>query len=88
MIEQPGKKRVLGRKLIKILPQRGHTTGYYMARVILEHETKRNLVKCVGNPFQFIILYNEAAVKSRGKYQTFSKKSINFLRELAAKYSI
>ena len=73
--------------ILRHLPQRGHTTGYYMSMVILEIENKDRLVKCVGNPFEFIFLYNQAAKKSKGKYPQFSKNSIELLQKVYRKCS-
>ena len=78
----------LGKELLRHLPQRGHTTGYYMARVILELENKQKLVQCVGNPFKFILLYNSAARKSNGQYPVFSQESIKFINKLYTKCAL
>ena len=77
----------LGNKILRHLPQRGHTTGYYMARVILERENRKKLVDCVGNPIEFILIYNDAAKKSNGKYPTFSRESIQYLTKIYSKCS-
>ena len=81
----PSSKNQLGSKLFSMLPQRGHTTGYFMASLILEHFSKRELTACVGNPFKFFNLYNKAA-KIYGRYPYFSKKSIKLLNKLKSKY--
>ena len=86
--ENKNRKAHLGKKIMSILPQRGHTTGYYMAHVILEFQKKRKLVNCVGNPFEFILLYNESAKKSRGKYPQFSQNSILLIESLYGKYRL
>jgi len=88
LIKNPKQKSQIGRKILNSLPQRGHTTGYFMARMILEKFSKRELAKCVGNPFDFILLYNRAALKSSGRYPSFSNESINFIKTLKSKYSI
>ena len=77
----------LANSILRHLPQRGHTTGYYMARVILERENKKKLVDCVGNPIEFILIYNDAAKKSNGKYPTFSRESIQYLNKIYSKCS-
>jgi hypothetical protein len=71
-----------------MLPQRGHTTGYFMARLILEHFTVKELVKCVGNPFEFILLYNKASIKSGRKYPGFSEETIKYLTGMYNKYKL
>jgi hypothetical protein len=85
--KHPEQISIIGRKIFDNLPQRGHTTGYFMARLILEKFSKRDLVKCVGNPFEFILLYSKAAIQSKGKYPHFSTESIKFLNNLNNKYS-
>lgn len=83
----PNEKTKIGKDVYSVLPQRGHTTGYYMARVILEEIGKRKLVRTVGNPFDFILLYNQSAKKSKGKYPKLSDESVKFLEILKQKYS-
>lgn len=85
IFNNPEKKKILGRKLFSLLPQRGHTTGYFMASLILEHSSKNKLVSCVGNPFKFFKLYNKAA-KINGMYPNFSEKSVRLLSSLGDKY--
>lgn len=79
--------KVIGRNILEVLPQQGHTTGYFMASLILEKEGKNEIVKCVGNPFKFIHLYNSAAKKSNNRYPQFSNKSIENLEILEKKFS-
>lgn len=84
--EESGDKRKLGRKLRSLLPQKGHTTGYFMASLILETLGKKVLVNTVGNPFDFFLLYNKAA-KIKGRYPYFSKASVNFIKSLKYQYN-
>jgi uncharacterized protein YjaZ len=84
----PNQNKAQGKIIFSYLPQRGHTTGYFMARLILEKFSKKDLANCVGNPFEFILLYNKAAKKSGGRYPGFSDESIVLLNQLNDKYSI
>ena len=86
--KNPNNKIYLGRKILNILPQRGHTTGYFMARQILEHFSKKELTKCVGNPFKFVLLYNDAIEKSGGKYPGFSDDTIEIINDMENKYNL
>ncbi len=88
MVKDPKDKRYLGRKILNILPQRGHTTGYFMARQILEHFSNKELTKCVGNPFKFVLLYNDAVHKSGSKYPGFSDDTIKIINEMANNYKL
>lgn len=87
VFNNPSKKGQLGSKLLSLLPQRGHTTGYFMASLILEHFNKRELVSCVGNPFKFFLLYNKAA-KINGRYPYFSNDAIKMINKLSDQYII
>ena len=84
----PEKKRYYSNKIFNMLPQRGHTTGYFMARQILEHYSKKELNKCVGNPFEFVLLYNKAVKKAGSKYPKFSDITIQIIEEMADKYKL
>jgi len=83
----PKRKETLGRQLFSLLPQRGHTTGYFMASLILEHTSKSQLASCVGNPFMFFKLYSKAA-KINGRYPSFSNEALKLLDKLSDKYVI
>jgi len=82
----PSQGETLGLELKKILPQSGHPTGYYMAKTILEQKGKGELIKGVGNPFEFIELYQRAATKRGRKTALFSEKTLEFIRNLEKKY--
>lgn len=86
--KNPSQIKNYGQKIWQTLPQRGHTTGYYMARLILEKLSKRELVDCVGDPFKFILKYNKAAKKAGGRYPIFSDASIKVINGLSQKYSL
>ena len=86
--KNPKNKKYLGSKILNMLPQRGHTTGYFMARLILEKFSSRELVKCVGNPFEFFLLYNKASIKSGRKYPGFSDETVSILHEMSVKYKL
>ncbi|MCW8850089.1 MAG: hypothetical protein OQJ81_08955 [Melioribacteraceae bacterium] len=88
ILKNPQNKKYYANKILNMLPQRGHTTGYFMARLILEHFSNKELVKCVGNPFEFILLYDKASIKSGSKYPGFSDESIKLLTEMYAKYRL
>jgi hypothetical protein len=77
----------LGRQLQSFVPQSGHPTGFFMARVILRQHGKEALVRAVRNPFQFFSLYNDAARKN-GRAPVFSVQAIRFIKMLEDKYKI
>lgn len=79
------RRRLLGSKMLNLLPQKGHTTGYFMASLILEQLGKRKLIACLGNPFKFILTYNSAAKLSR-RYPAFSYKALETIKEFENKY--
>ena len=77
----------LGRQLRSFIPQSGHPTGFFMARVIVRQYGKEAVVKIVRNPFKFFYLYNEAARKS-GQAPVLSDQAVNFIKTLESKYAI
>lgn len=88
LYKNPDKIAIVGSKILNVLPQRGHTTGYFMARLILKEYGTAKLTRCVGNPFEFMLLYNNAARKSSGKYPALSDTSVKYLTELNQNYSL
>ncbi len=84
----PTSTREAGIQLSQTLPEKGHSTGYFMASLILEKIGKDELVKCVGSPFKFIKLYNKAAKLSSGLYPSFSDSALKVIDLLIAKYSL
>lgn len=86
--KNPNETAIIGDKIFNVLPQRGHTTGYFMARLILEEYGTRKLTRTVGNPFEFLLLYSNAARKSGGIYPAFSDTSVKYIMELNQKYSL
>ena len=58
----------------------GHEMGNYMAKVALERFGKEELVETVGNPFDFIGLYEKAAAGTA--QPCFSARSIRTIRNL------
>ncbi len=77
----------LGRQLQSFIPQSGHPTGFFMARIIVSQFGKEALVKIVRNPFKFFYLYNEAARKDR-QAPVLSDQAIDFIKTLESKYAI
>jgi hypothetical protein len=76
----------LARQLRSFVPQSGHPTGFFMARVIVDQFGQEALVRIVRNPFKFFYLYNEAARKD-GQVPFFSDQSIDFIKGLESKYA-
>ena len=83
--KNPNLRNRLGNKLLNLLPEKGHTTGYFMASLILQEFGKDRLVKCLGNPFKFIRTYNNAA-KISNRYPYFSTLSMKVIDEFGNKY--
>jgi hypothetical protein len=74
-----------GKQLQSFIPQSGHPTGFYMARMIEEELGTDAIVNVVRNPFRFLYLYNEAAEKN-GSAPVFSSRALTFVRSLEKKY--
>lgn len=86
MEDRPEAVGELGKELVKLIPQSGHPTGFYMTNIILGQFGKKPLVDVVRNPFKFFYLYNEAAKKDK-RGLIFSEKSIRFIESLERKYA-
>lgn len=84
--QDQNKKFTYSRKFQNLLPELGHTTGYFMSSLILQEFSRNDLVKCVGNPFRFIKLYDKAAKMTSGNYPGFSDKALKIINELERKY--
>lgn len=84
--QDQSKKFLYSRKFQNLLPELGHTTGYFMSSLILQKFSRNDLVKCVGNPFRFIKLYDKAAKLSSGNYPGLSDKALEAINELERKY--
>ena len=84
----PDQKEALSLQLKKSIPWSGHPTGFYMAGKILEQNGKAALISDIGNPFRFIELYQDAALKNGRGIPIFSTKALDLVRRLANKYTI
>lgn len=84
---QSGYLNSISEELRKSIPLSGHPTGYFMTKVIIENLGKRELLKNIGNPFQFLRLYNQVALNHPEGYPTFSEKSLELINNLELKYS-
>lgn len=80
-------KKELATAIAESAPMSGHPMGYFMAKTILEYESKESLVKQIGNPFAFFNRYQEAAKKSNGQKPVFSDNSIDLIKYLELKYT-
>ncbi len=64
----------------------GHNPGYYMTDIIVRNGYKKQLLKQIQNPFQFIYLYNKAAKKDKAKPHVFGKEAVEYVREMEGRY--
>jgi hypothetical protein len=64
----------------------GHNPGYYMADIIVKSGYRKELIKNIQNPFQYIILYNKAAKKDKLDPPLFSDVTIDYIKQLEKKY--
>ncbi|MFZ4929703.1 DUF5700 domain-containing putative Zn-dependent protease [Chryseobacterium sp. Mn2064] len=63
----------------------GHIPGYYMADIIEKGGYKKQLVKHIEDPFQFVYLYNKASQKVKGAY-ILSEPTMDLIENLNQKY--
>lgn len=86
MPDEPKQRRALGQQLRRALPRSGHPTGYFMAETIVAALGRDALIGTIPNPFAFFPLYDEAARKKGGDTPRFSKKALDFVASLEARY--
>ncbi|TFG08047.1 hypothetical protein EU538_07790 [Candidatus Thorarchaeota archaeon] len=51
----------MGKSIREILPLGGHPIGYFMSNIISKANLSVEMIESVGNPFEFIRLYNKAS---------------------------
>jgi uncharacterized protein YjaZ len=66
-------------------PLSGHPMGYFMAKKIMEHQSKESLLEDIGNPFAFLQRYQAAAIADDSA-PVFSNESMELIAKLEAKY--
>jgi Putative zinc dependent peptidase (DUF5700) len=64
----------------------GHNPGYYMADVIQRNGFFGDLREHIGDPFYFLMLYDEASKRDKNVSFKFSKESIKYAKLLQKKY--
>ncbi|WP_236850461.1 DUF5700 domain-containing putative Zn-dependent protease [Chryseobacterium sp. MEBOG07] len=72
-------------KLINTGNTSGHVPGCYMSAIIDKAGFKKDLIKHVEDPFQFVYLYDKASKKDKDAY-VLSATTMNLVRELDKKY--
>jgi hypothetical protein len=77
----------LGKQLRSLIPQSGHPTGFFMAKVICKQYDQEALVRIVRSPFKFFYLYNDAAKKD-GQAPVLSDRAIDFIEMLENRYAV
>jgi hypothetical protein len=74
----------IGRRVREILPLSGHPIGYFMSNIISEASFTAEMIESVGNPFEFIRLYDRAR-ETREK-SVLSEATTDLLGELEDRY--
>ncbi|KFF26533.1 DUF5700 domain-containing putative Zn-dependent protease [Chryseobacterium vrystaatense] len=72
-------------KLINVGNTSGHVPGCYMSAIIEKAGYKKELIKHIEDPFQFVYLYDKASKKDKDAY-ILSPTTMNLVRELDKKY--
>lgn len=72
-------------KLIDSWNTSGHIPGYYMANIIEKNGLKKDLIKNIHDPFEFVYLYEKASENDPDAYR-FSPATINSIKDLDSKY--
>jgi hypothetical protein len=84
---QTGELQSISDEIIESVPMSGHPTGYFMARAIIAKLEKEELLRNMGNPFEFFRLYNRVARAHDDLYPMFSEEAMNVIDRLEEKYS-
>lgn len=63
----------------------GHIPGFYMAEVIKRNGYQKQFIEACENPFNIFYLYNKAAEIDPEKPYTYSKETIEYLKNLEKK---
>ena len=63
----------------------GHIPGFYMAEVIKRNGYEKPLIEGCENPFNIFYLYNKAAENDPKKPFSYSKETIEYLKNLEKK---
>jgi hypothetical protein len=72
-------------KLINYWNTSGHVPGFYMSNIIEKGGYKKELIKHVYDPFEFVYLYDKASRKNKDAY-VLSSSTMDLVRELDKKY--
>ncbi|ASK28729.1 hypothetical protein CEY12_00755 [Chryseobacterium sp. T16E-39] len=72
-------------KLINSWSTSGHIPGYYMANIIEKGGYKKELIKHIEDPFEFVYLYDKASKKVKDAY-ILSATTMDLIHELDKKY--
>lgn len=72
-------------KLINNGNTSGHIPGYYMSDIIEKGGYKKQLIKHVDDPFEFVYLYDKASRKYKNAY-VLSATTVELVHELDKKY--
>lgn len=72
-------------KLINIGNTSGHVPGCYMSSIIEKGGYKKELIKHVEDPFEFVYLYDKASKKDKNAY-VLSATTMDIVRELDKRY--
>ncbi|WP_312177159.1 DUF5700 domain-containing putative Zn-dependent protease [Chryseobacterium sp.] len=72
-------------KLFKGWNTSGHIPGYYMANIIEKAGYKKQLIKHIEDPFNFVYLYNKSAKRTKDAY-VISDQTITVIEDLDKKY--
>lgn len=79
-------KTNLADQIARSTPNSGHPMGYYMSTLMLRTGSMDDVLKDVGNPFQFFIRYKMAAANSQIQVPMLSDRAIEVINELERKY--
>jgi hypothetical protein len=83
LIDPGADAAAIPRDMRRQLPASGHPTGFFMADAILHCLGREALLAEIGDPFRFVELYQEAALRSDGAIPALSRPALAALRGAA-----
>ncbi|MBT2622560.1 MULTISPECIES: DUF5700 domain-containing putative Zn-dependent protease [Chryseobacterium] len=84
-VKQLDRSKLKMNKLINNGNRNGHIPGFYMSNIIDKGGYKKELIKYIDDPFQFVYLYDKASRKVKDAY-ILSSTTMDLIHELDKKY--
>ena len=85
-LADPSSADRVGRELRSSLVLGGHPVGFHMASTVIEAFGRARIIEHVGDPFAFVLDYNEAAKRLGGGRHVFTAEALAAVERLARRF--